>query len=345
MLCAVLLGCPPSAAPPSEPPDEATAPRDPIEHAQQLLAQGKPDEALAVVEDALASRPDDAELWFSKGVALRTLGQTDAAVEAWQKALSLNDELVAARHGLAALELEAGRYEAAVEAYVALLQIEPDFKDAHYNLGLALLGLGRTEQAQGALRNAHRLDPEDPDVAVELGRLLALEGKLPEATELIGPAAAKAKDDAGIQSTYGWLLERQRRYAEAVTYFEAAVALAPDDDDARLGLARCWMRTGKEQEAATELSGIASRRPDDPAVWLAWGSVLGKLGDYDAAVEKLDQALTLAPTLQSAHVQKIGTLVLADRCKDAKKAKKKLDRLGPSDRAKRATKNALAPCK
>lgn len=348
LLVALALGCPPEQAPPSQPPDESTAPADPIEHAQQLLEQGKPDQAQAVVEQALAERPDDAELWFSKGVAQRAQGQAEAAVQSWEQALSLDAELVAARHGIAAIRLEAGDYPAAIEAYVAILQLEPDFKDAHYNLGLALLAQGRTDEARAALRNAHRLDPEDPDVAVELGRLYALEGKLAEAVELIGPAAAKATDDPGIQSTYGWLLERLGRYAEAASAFETAVRLRPEDDDARLGLARSWLRTGTPehvQQAATELEAIAGRRPDDPAVWLAWGSALGKLGQADAAVDKLDRAIELEPQLQSAHVQKIGSLVLAGRCAEAKQANTVLKRLRPSDRAKRAAKAALTPCR
>jgi hypothetical protein len=47
----------------------------------------------------------------------------------------------------------------------------------------------------------------------------------------------------------------------------------------------------------------------------------------------------------TAHVQKLGTLVLAKRCKEAKQVKKDIDKLEPTDHAKRAVKAALAPCK
>ena len=343
LLAALALGCP-TPTEPTEPPDEPLAPSDPVEHAHQLMQQGKPAEAQQVVEDALASRPDDPELWFSKGVAQRAQGDPAGATASWEQALSLHPELVAARHGLAALMLEAGDHEGAVAAYVELLQIEPDFEDAHYNLALALLALDRTDEARGALENAHRLDPQDADVALELGRLYALEGKLAEGIEIVAPAAAKATGDAQVQSAYGWMLERARRYEEAAAAFEAALAAKPEDDDARLGLARTYLRIGKESQAATELEAIAGRRPDDAGVWLLWGTALGKLGDLPGAVAKLDQALALQPDLQTAHVQKIGTLVLAGRCKEAKQAKKALDRVGPTDHAKRAVKNALAPC-
>lgn len=345
LLVALALGCtkPPE---PTDPPDDVNpVPVDPIEHAQQLLQAGKPAEAQVVIEDALAKDQGNHELWFSKGVAQRAQGNPAGATESWEKALGIKPDLVPARHGLAALKLEAGDHEGAVKAYVELLQLDPDFKDGHYNLGLALLALDRKQEARGALENAHRLDPEDPDVAVELGRLYALDGKLKEAAALVGPAAAKATDDAGIQSTYAWLLERLDRFEEAAKHFEAALALKPDDDDTRLGLARTYLRIGKEKEAATELAALSTRRPEDAAVWLAWGSALGKQGDTDGALAKLDQAIALAPTMLTAHVQKLGTLVLAGRCKDAKQVEKQIKKLELTDHAKRAVANTMKPCK
>lgn len=345
VLVALALGCTKQPEPTEPPDDEAVVPADPIEHAQQLLSAGKPAEAQQAIEDALAEDPGNHELWFSKGVAQRAQGDTAGATASWEKALSIKPELVAARHGLAALRLEAGDYEGAVAAYTALLQIDPDFKDGHYNLGLALLALGRKDAAKAALGNAHRLDPQDADVAVELGRLYALEGKLKEAAELVGPAAEKAPGDPGIQSTYAWLLERLDRFEEAATHFEAALAAKPDDDDTRLGLARTYLRIGKHAQAAVELEALASRRPNDAAVWLAWGSALGKQGDTDGALAKLDQAIALEPKLLTAHVQKLGTLVLAGRCKEAKQVQAQIKKLELTDHARRAVANAIKPCR
>jgi tetratricopeptide (TPR) repeat protein len=347
LLAALALGCTKPSGP-TDPPDdgEEAVPADPIEHAQQLLQAGKPAEAQAVLDDALAKTPSDPELLFSKGVAQRAQGDTAGATASWEKALSIKPELVAARHGLAALKVEAGDNEGAVKAYTEILQIDPDFADGHYNLGLALLALGRKDEARGALENAHRLRPDDPDVAVELGRLYALDGKLKEAAELVAPAAEKAKGDAGIQSTYAWMLEKLNRFDEAAVHFEAALAVEPDDDDTRLGLARTYLRIpGKEKQAAAELEALAGRRPNDAAVWLAWGSALGKLGDTEGALAKLDKAIALEPKMLTAHVQKLGTLVLANRCKDAKAVEKQIKKLELTDHARRAVTNTMKPCR
>lgn len=346
LLWGVGLGCPPAEPTNPPPTDESATPSDPVEHAHQLMEQGKPKEAEAVVDDALASAPDNAELWFSKGVAQRAQGNNDGAVTSWEKSLQLDPKQAAARHGLASLMLEAGEYDQAVAAYTELLTLEPDFADGHYNLGLALLGQGNTDAAEQALRNAVQLAPQDPDAVVELGRLLARTGRIAQSIDLVGPVAQQVGNDAGLQAAYAWLLERTRRYDEAARHFEAALAVTPNDDDAKLGLARCWMRLDppKAAEAVELIADVAKRREDDPALWLAWGTALGKQGDNDGAVEKFDRAIALVPTMQSAHVQKIGALVLAQRCPEAKRAHKVLKKLGPGERAKRATKAALAPC-
>ena len=137
-------------------------------------------------------------------------------------------------------------------------------------------------------------------------------------------AADKAPEDAMARTTYGWMLARTGDHAAAAAEFEAAVQLAPDDDEARLGRARAWVRTGKVKEAAAEFEALAGKVPDAAQIWADWGAALAKLGDFEGAVAKLDEALKRDPGLVAAHVRKVAALSQAGKCKAAKQANRAL---------------------
>ena len=161
---ALLLACANAPPPPADDAGDESAemmPSDPVERSAVLVRQGKLDEALAVVDEALASGPDNHELHYARGVVLQHQGKTDEAVAEWEQALKIKDDFFPARNGIGAIKLDAREFEAAIEQFTAVLQLKPDFADAHYNLALALDGAGKPKEALAALENAHKLAPQD----------------------------------------------------------------------------------------------------------------------------------------------------------------------------------------
>lgn len=57
---------------------------------QKLLEEGNFEEALAFFEQALLKNPNDPDLLNSKGVALRSLGRYDEAIECFNKSLEID---------------------------------------------------------------------------------------------------------------------------------------------------------------------------------------------------------------------------------------------------------------
>ena len=124
--------------------------------------------------------PESAEAWFERALGLETQ-DPDAALDAYEKALSLDPALVKARINLGCLLHETGRLERAeavyreglrgggddplllydlgvllddrgrkrdaIQAYEAALHIDPRFADCHYNLALLCRTLGRPRDA------------------------------------------------------------------------------------------------------------------------------------------------------------------------------------------------------
>jgi len=63
---------------------------DLVEKAKTLLENNKFEEALGFFEQALLMNQNDPELWNHKGVALRSMGRYDEALECFNKSLELD---------------------------------------------------------------------------------------------------------------------------------------------------------------------------------------------------------------------------------------------------------------
>jgi len=104
----------------------------------QLLAQHEPRSAREKFDQALAARPDWAEIHFQAGVAHQLLHEPRSALRHYQQCLAREP-----RHAGAALNLGAawqalGDTPQAAGAYRAVLAQDPRSGPAHFNLGLLL---------------------------------------------------------------------------------------------------------------------------------------------------------------------------------------------------------------
>ncbi len=64
--------------------------KDLVEKAKILLENNKFEDALGFFEQALLMNQNDPELWNHKGVALRSMGRYDEALECFNKSLELD---------------------------------------------------------------------------------------------------------------------------------------------------------------------------------------------------------------------------------------------------------------
>ena len=116
---------------------------------------------LETAEDALALNPQDSEAWYTKGVYLQTqVGDNQAAVESYSRAIEINAEYLAAlfNRGLAYKSL--GRLDKAIADFETVVELKNgEAPLALYNLGLIAIDEGDTELGDEYLQKAYELDP------------------------------------------------------------------------------------------------------------------------------------------------------------------------------------------
>jgi tetratricopeptide (TPR) repeat protein len=129
--------------------------------------------------------PADAQKEFSKGITASKKGDRQSAVEHFQKAVSIDPELVEGYNNLGAAHAALGQLEQAAEQFQKAIEQVPEYTLALANLSLALCSTERYPEAEQAARRALKLDSSLSKVRYVLAVSLIAQHRDP--TELVAP--------------------------------------------------------------------------------------------------------------------------------------------------------------
>jgi tetratricopeptide (TPR) repeat protein len=148
-----------------------------------LADQGRPREAVAAYCSALRDEPSACD---SSAVAALTnlagclceLGELDEAMDACQRALSLDGRYAPAYINLGMILDARGEFDDAVTAHQRAVAADPAYAKGHANLAVALRNIGALDQALAASHRAVALSPDDPLIRFNHAHTLLLNGDL-----------------------------------------------------------------------------------------------------------------------------------------------------------------------
>jgi tetratricopeptide (TPR) repeat protein len=102
------------------------------------LEQGRYEEAIEYLDQALAIEPNNFGALTNKGVALDNLGRYQEAIEYYDRVLAIDPNDLYASYNKGALLHDLGRYQEAIEYYDRVLAIDPNHVGASTNKAHAL---------------------------------------------------------------------------------------------------------------------------------------------------------------------------------------------------------------
>jgi len=150
-------------------PDDAAGHAD---HARQLLLAGRPLEAVAAADRALALDDGLAVAWRDRGVGLQAQGRLRQAEAAFARALERDPGLTEVHANLGDIAVLRGETEKAIEAFRRVAPTSPHFAASAANAAHLLARCGRTSEAVPLFRAALAADPSDrAGAALGLSRL------------------------------------------------------------------------------------------------------------------------------------------------------------------------------
>ncbi len=195
--------------------------------------------------------PGNVELLNALGFALFQQGKSQEAVVVLEKALAVDPKHWKAHNNLALAAIDSGELEVAEAHYRESLAIKP--QPAIYNdLGFVLEREGLPDEAAEMYRKAIKLDPASASAHYNLGSSLARSGKYADAESHLRKAL-KISPNSQNYTGLGIVLWQLGRKDEAIASLQAAIKADPKNAAAQQKLVEFLQSLGRGDEARKQM--------------------------------------------------------------------------------------------
>jgi Flp pilus assembly protein TadD len=143
-----------------------------------LEGEGRLDEAMAHIREALRLKPDSADAHRALGAGFKRIGRKDEAVAEYQEAVRLEPYSPEGQYGLGVVLQDKGELNEAIAALREAVHLKPEYPEAYNNLGVALAKQGKVRDARDAFQEALRIKKDYTPASDNLRLLLEVQGKL-----------------------------------------------------------------------------------------------------------------------------------------------------------------------
>ena len=256
------------------------------------------------------TRPDALSAYWQGSALLErqdVKGNADAAISAFQRAVSLDERFALAHAGLGQayrrkyIETRDQTWaQRAIEEASIALKLDPDRAEVRYVRALTLAGGGRRSEAIDELNRALAIRPNYEDARRELGSVLAQEQQIDAAIVEFRRAIALRPASPLGYSAMGLALFTASRYQEAAVVLEELVKIAPDSYLGFQQLGTAYQMLGRSEDALANYEKANAIQPS-PSAFANIGSLLHEKGDFAGAVKAYEQALAIRPNAIVAH--------------------------------------------
>ncbi|PYS70209.1 MAG: hypothetical protein DMF69_14345 [Acidobacteria bacterium] len=247
------------------------------------------------------ARAQQAKHFVDEGLAAFDRGDTTAARESFEKAISLKKDDVTAHTYLGILADRAGDLKEAERHFAVAVKAEPNTASVRNNYGAVLMRTGRASLAAAEFEISLKLDPDQPNALVNLAQIRFAGGQpedLRSSAELFKRAFA-IKRDVEVARALTVISLKLKNYAAASTYYQSYLAAleaksgaAAQAPAARAELGAALFEAGLLKEAEAELSTAIKFNPADTDSILRLARVYLALKNIPAAGRILEASVS-----------------------------------------------------
>jgi tetratricopeptide (TPR) repeat protein len=239
---------------------------------------------IASLRRAVEIDPKFARAWLWLGEIYKFTGQTDLALQAYQKAVEVAPQEPVSYKALGFTLMGMRKFEEAIPVWQNFSEIAPDDSDGAANLSTCLSRLKRYQEATSALESAVKINPERVGLQLQLGSAYLQSGSDEKALAAFklaieaDPGSDTLSSDMLNSVAYA-LAEKKKGLPQALQYAEKAVHEVEEE-------------SSKIQVSQLEIQGFTVSNTL-AAYWDTLGWVHFGLGNLDEAEKYLKAAWTV----------------------------------------------------
>ncbi|MBU4261904.1 MAG: tetratricopeptide repeat protein [Proteobacteria bacterium] len=164
--------------------------------ASLLREEGDPDGGSKVFDQAVQAFPENSKVFFEYGLYLDRLGKPDEAVAKMEQVLAMTPEDAYALNYVGYTWADRGiNLEKALEYIKRAVDLKPDDGFVRDSLGWVFFKMARYGEAVKELEAAAGMQPDDPTIQEHLGDAYQKDGQMQKAVEAYGKAVSLYTDD------------------------------------------------------------------------------------------------------------------------------------------------------
>jgi Flp pilus assembly protein TadD len=183
-------------------------------------------------------KPQDAYVQYLFGLALWKSGRLDEAESALVQSGTLKGDSIKTWINLARVRCDRQSFDTALEATDKALSLDANSADALHQRGRALGALHRQDEAIESLEKARTLAPDNGYIANTLGYVLLRKGNVPEAVANLEAARDRLPGVAFVRNNLGMAYEKSGDRVKAAEEYRAALQAGDSNGKASASLAR-----------------------------------------------------------------------------------------------------------
>ncbi len=269
--------------------------------------QGNLEQARDLLDKAIKDFPAFSKAHHLYGLVNYQLShQSEFAVTALQKAISLNPHFVQARYDLALFFIQQKHIKEAQEQLETALQSYPKYWEAQLLLGKLHQQHSASGKAIAAFQGVLEQQPTQPDALLYLAYEYHQGNDQAQAQALLSRLTLAYPDHAEGWYLTGRLAEQHNQDEKAKEAYHHVIRLNPEHREAHYSLGFLFQQTGDHEKAIHHFRIVTQLDSNDGDPFFTLGALLAIEGKLHQAKAAYDQGIALQPDSVEGHFN-VGT--------------------------------------